>query len=73
MVIYATDLTSNSVILTRHLSAEGDLFERRILLDLVRPVGSLGDVIEIQGYYEDNGDEYVTILDPDTEVTVAHP
>jgi hypothetical protein len=69
MNIYAADIRADQKIVTRHVSPDAEIFEREVIVDFIEVLES-GDV-HVQGYYEDNGDDYERVLDPDDELKVA--
>lgn len=69
MRIYAHDLHTDHKIVTQHLSYDGDLFEREVLIDFIR-YDDDGDFVVVEGYYDDNGDEFERLFGADEELTV---
>jgi hypothetical protein len=69
MIIYAGDLRGDHRIVTRHISTDDEIFTRTVAIDFISTHDD-GSIVHVQGYYEDNGDEYSEVLDPDTELVI---
>lgn len=56
MIIYSNDLVSTDII----VETDDEGIKREIIIDWISAVGDddVVDVIVVEGYYEDNGDEF---------------
>lgn len=56
MIIYSNDLVSTDII----VETDDEGIKREIIVDWISAVGDddVVDVIVVEGYYEDNGDEF---------------
>lgn len=56
MIIYSNDLVSTDII----VETDDNGIKREIIVDWISAVGDddVVDVIVVEGYYEDNGDEF---------------
>jgi hypothetical protein len=56
LIIYSNDLVSTDII----LETDDEGIKREIIIDWISAVGDddIVDVIVVEGYYDDNGDEF---------------